>query len=248
MDRLPDAEALWVDLARRLEAWNLDDELGPRYERALARFKEPGIWARGRPVVRPPLTPRGPGTAGGRDRRVASAARRSSPAAESVDVTLAVPEQPAVGTRVRLVPWADWVRLKALQRFPHSRHVFQEALGRLQSRHDWDEEVARRGDGLLVKEKMHRVVVEDALLEERRAALLFVDPARREEWMAARMRDGSLEARLEEMEKGRPPLPRRGPAPLRRLGPPLPIRAGARRPPIASPRPTRATVTWPSAS
>ncbi len=201
MDRLPDDEALWSDLARRLEGWNLDDELGPRYERALARFKEPGIWdSAARWYARRSRH-------GDLQRLAAEIAARFRGAevfarAESLDVTLAVPEQPAVGTRVRLVPWADWVRLKALQRFSHSRRVFQEALGRLESRHDWEEEVARRGTAVLVKEKVHRVVVEDSLLEERRAALLFVDPARREEWMAARMRDGSLEGRLGEMEKG----------------------------------------------
>ncbi|HEX7553797.1 MAG TPA: hypothetical protein VF378_09590, partial [Geothrix sp.] len=44
MDRLPDDENLWLHLASRLGNWNLDDELGPRFERALKRFQGPGIW------------------------------------------------------------------------------------------------------------------------------------------------------------------------------------------------------------
>ncbi|MBK8793353.1 MAG: hypothetical protein IPN59_09380 [Holophaga sp.] len=44
MDRLPDDENLWLHLASRLGNWNLDDELGPRFERALKKFQGPGIW------------------------------------------------------------------------------------------------------------------------------------------------------------------------------------------------------------
>jgi hypothetical protein len=200
MDRLPEAEALWADLSRRLEGWNLDDELGPRYERALARFKEPGIWQTAarwyaRRSRHHDL-----------DRLAAEIAARFRGAdvfarLDGGAISLAVPEQPALGTRVRLVPWADWVRLKALQRFPHSRAVFREALGHLQGRHAWEQDLATRGVARLVKDKVHPVVVEDSLLEDRRAALLFVDADRREEWMAARMREGTLEGRLIEMEK-----------------------------------------------
>ena len=46
LDRMPDAEGLWLDLATRLEGWNLDDDLGPRYQQALGRFQDPGLWAK----------------------------------------------------------------------------------------------------------------------------------------------------------------------------------------------------------
>jgi hypothetical protein len=206
MDRLPEAEALWADLSRRLEGWNLDDELGPRYERALARFKEPGIWQMAarwyaRRSRHHDL-----------DRLAAEIAARFRGAevfarVDSGEITLPIPEQPAVGARVRLVPWADWVRLKALQRFPHSRGVFKEALARLQTRHDWEQDLAKRGVARLAKDKVHSVVVESSLLEDRRAALLFVDAERREEWMASLMREGTLEERLALMEKSSPLTP-----------------------------------------
>ncbi|MDR3672009.1 MAG: hypothetical protein P4L36_14270, partial [Holophaga sp.] len=46
LDRMPDAEELWLNLATRLEGWNLDDDLGPRYQQALERFQGSGIWAK----------------------------------------------------------------------------------------------------------------------------------------------------------------------------------------------------------
>src|SRR5262249_18362921 len=46
LDRLPDAEELWLELTTRLEGWRLDDDMGPRYERALQRFSGPGWWDR----------------------------------------------------------------------------------------------------------------------------------------------------------------------------------------------------------
>jgi hypothetical protein len=198
LDRLPEAEALWEELAGRLEGWNLDDELGPRYERALARFSGPGLWPRAARWY-------------ARRRRAADLERlagdlagrfRAGEVFERLagldDLRLAVAGQPPVGARVRLVPWADWVRLRALERFPHSPRVVAEAAGRLERRSAWQKRLAERGPARLRAEQP--VVVEDALLDERRGAVLFADPERRREAFALDMRRGRLAARLEALE------------------------------------------------
>ncbi|HEY6552838.1 MAG TPA: hypothetical protein VI669_05760, partial [Vicinamibacteria bacterium] len=93
---------------------------------------------------------------------------------------------------MRLVLWADWVRLRALERFPQSPRVFREASGRLIARGAWEAlPPGKRDQG-----PVHPVVVEDSLLETRRWALLFADPVRREEYFAEAMRKGDLETRL----------------------------------------------------
>lgn len=197
LDRLPDAENLWLALASRLEGWNLDDELGPRYERALTRFQGAGIWAR---------------TARWYAKRnrhsdlkklaedIANRFRSSAifeRAAQAGDVRVEIPEQPALGGRVRLVLWADWVRLKALERFPHSPTVFREAqslvtASRWQTHYDPVQEA---------KKNQAPVIVPDSLMEERRWAVLFVEPAQREAYFGEAMRKGTLEANLAALEK-----------------------------------------------
>ncbi len=198
MDRLPEAEELWLDLAQRLEAWSLDDDLGPRYEQAVQRFAGPEWWARATRYyarrqrhadlrrLAQDLTSRFRGSA--------LFARASA-----TDVRLEIPEQPKIGERVRLAPLADLVRLQALERFPHSPRVVAEALGRLELRGRFEERLRERGPARM-KPADDRVVVEDGLLERRRWAVLFADPGRREEFFAARMRDGSLEATLVDLE------------------------------------------------
>ena len=223
MDRMPEAEALWLELARRLEGWNLDDELGPRYEHALERFGGADWWSaaarwyarrsRHRDLQRlaDELTSRFRG---------AELFERAQNAA----VLLEIPEQTRVGQRVRLAPWSDWVRWKALARFPHSARVFREAYGRLQLRSDWEHELATRGVARLARQSQDRVIVEASLIEERRWALLFADPDRREEFFARAMAKGDLEAHA--LGPGRLRAdPRRGPPPVRRLGAPLAFRA-----------------------
>ncbi|HJV89185.1 MAG TPA: hypothetical protein VJ623_02680 [Holophagaceae bacterium] len=196
LDRLPDDEQLWLHLASRLENWNLDDELGPRFDRALKRFQSSDIW----------------------DKAARWYARRNQhqslrALAQSVadrfrgttlfgkvrgagDVRVEVPEQPTVGGRVRMVLWADWVRLKALERFPHSPAVVQQAqnlvaLSAWQSRFDPVKEAKR---------PYTVTVAPDGLLEARRWAILFVDGEQREAWFESAMRKGDLEARLMALE------------------------------------------------
>ncbi len=196
LDRLPDAEDLWLALAARLEGWNLDDELGPRYEQALQRFQGAGIWERSaRWYAR-----RNRHT---ELRRLAESLAQRFRGAEifarsdgASQLRLEIPEQPPAGGRVRLVPWADWVRFKALERFPQSPRVFHEAQ-RLITVHRWQEtggpsKPSRDGHGA--------VVVPDALMTQRRWALLFIDPIERERFFAEAMRSGTLAARLRGIE------------------------------------------------
>ena len=189
MDRLPQAEELWSELADRLEGWNLDDELGPRYERAVERFSQPGWWARAARFYARRSRHRE------LDRLATDLAARFrasdafARAPQDDRVRLEVPDQPRVGTRVRLVAWADWVRLKALERFPHSPQVFREAQARLVRRSAAAQAAAAKG-------RPDRVVVDDALLDERGWAVLFADDARREQYLAEGMKTGALAAKV----------------------------------------------------
>jgi hypothetical protein len=196
MDRLPDAESLWLDLAARLERWNLDDELGPRYERALTRFRGPGIWARTARWYakrsRHADLKRLAGDIAGRFRGAAVFEKVQG----AGEVRVEIPEQPPLGTRVRLVLWGDWVRLKALERFPHSSQVFREA-GRLVTETAWR---TRFNPASYKQDMAAPVIVSDSLLEERRWALLFIDAGVREGYFAQAMKQGTLEASLTAIE------------------------------------------------
>lgn len=197
LDRLPRAEGLWLDLAARLESWNLDDALGPRYEQALQRFQGAGVWQRAaRWYARRSrhVELRHLADSVARQFRGAEIFSRSDGAGE---VRVEIPEQPTVGGRVRMVAWADWVRFKALERFPHSSRVFQEAQ-RLVTDSRWRE---LDKPGKVYKDGQGPVVVPDALMAERRWAVLFIDAQERERYFAQAMRQGSLEQGLEGLEK-----------------------------------------------
>ncbi len=188
LDRLPDDEPLWLSLAARLEGWKMDDDLGPRLDGALSRFKGAGIWdmaarwyARrdyqaGLRKLASDVTARFRGTA---------LFERAN-----ADALVNSPEQG------RMVAWADWVRLKALERFPHSSRVFAEAR-RLVPASVWAKAATQAREA---KRPSHRVVVPDALLEQRAWAILFVDPGMRESFFAQAMKTGDLESRLNAME------------------------------------------------
>src|SRR5262249_48198744 len=118
-------------------------------------------------------------------------------AASASGVTVEIPSQPPVGGRVRLVLWADLGRGPALLRLPRSAVVFKEALDHLRPADspERDRPIATaRVSGRNLD--THAVVVPADFLAERRAALLFVDPDCREEYLAAAVRKGDLERRL----------------------------------------------------
>src|SRR4029450_3260510 len=154
----------------------------PRYERAVSRFQDASWWARAArwyarrsrhsDLQRPAqaIARRFPGPA--------MPARGAGPRG-----TLEIPEQPRVGARVRLVPWADWVRFKALERFPHSPELVREALGRLMRRSAWERELRDRGVERVVKDPVDKVVVDDALMDRRFWAVFFVEPSFRDTYL-----------------------------------------------------------------
>jgi hypothetical protein len=194
LDRLPNAEPLWLDLAARLSAWNLDDELGPRYEAALQRFDDASWWNRmARFLTRQKRSAEIRALA----EKLAATFRGAAifERASDTSIRIEIPEQPKVGVRTRLVPWGDWVILKALERFPHSPAVLHAAEGRLISASRWQRIAARTTDA------RQPAVVEDSLLAERRWAIFAADPAVREVYFAGLMRTDGLEAKLRALDR-----------------------------------------------
>ena len=198
LDRMPNAEDLWLNLASRLENWNLDDELGPRYQQALQRFPGSGIWARSaRWYARRNLH----GNLRLLAEEIASKFRGAAifeRAQGAGEIRVEIPDQPLVAGRVRLVLWADWVRFKALERFPHCPTVYREAQ-RLVTTSHWNAHDQKAE--MSAKEPHGRVVVPDTLMAERRWALLFTDASERENYFSAAMDKGSLEPKLTAMEQ-----------------------------------------------
>jgi len=193
MDRLKDAEALWLQLASRLDAWNLDDELAPRYEAALERFDDASWWNRlARILTRQKRQIELRSLA----EKIAATFRGAEIFERATDATmrLEIPEQPKVGTRTRLVPWGDFVVLKALERFPHSPTVLRAAEGRLITASAW----ARSGAS--ATNARQPAVVEDSLLAQRRWAIFAVDQGVREAYFAGLMKDNAIEAKLAAIE------------------------------------------------
>jgi hypothetical protein len=189
MDRLPAAEGLWLQLASRLDGWNVDDELAPRYEAALSRFEDASWWNRfARLLTRQKRQIEVRALA----ERIAATFRGASIFARATDsdVRVEIPEQPKVGVRTRLVPWGDWVVLKALERFPHSPAVLHAAEGRLMTSSAWAATGAAKTD------PRQPVVVEDSLLAERRWAIFAVDAAVREAYFANLMKTDGLQPKL----------------------------------------------------
>jgi len=93
------------------------------------------------------------------------------------------------------------VRLKALERFPHSPEVFRQAE-RLIPSSAWE----RTGDP--ARTATVPVVVPDALVRERGWAVLYADGNVRESWFQDAMKHHSLEGKLQAMEQktGRTPV------------------------------------------
>ncbi|MDP2876349.1 MAG: hypothetical protein Q8O00_09200, partial [Holophaga sp.] len=195
MDRMPTAEELWLNLASRLEGWNLDDDLGPRYEQALQRFQGTGIWAR---TARWYARRNHHSSLRQLADKIASQFRGSAifeRTGAPGDVRVEIPDQPTVAGRVRLVLWADWVRFKALERFPHSPTVFREAQRLVTA--SWN--VTYKPE---LSAAVHApVVVPDTLMAERRWALLYTEASERETYFSQAMSKGTLEAKLTALQQ-----------------------------------------------
>jgi hypothetical protein len=189
LDRLPDDEPLWLSLASRLERWGLDDDLSPRLDGALKRFQGAGIWDKAaRWYARRNYQADLHKLAAEVTARFRGSALFDRARAE--DLLMDSPEQG------RMVNWADWVRLKALERFPHSPRVFAEA-SRLVPASVWQKASTQAQEA---KHPSHRVVVPDALMRQLAWAVLFVDAGQREAFFAGAMKNGTLEGKLEAME------------------------------------------------
>jgi hypothetical protein len=196
MDRMPDAEELWIGLSSRLESWGLDDDLGPRYVKALQNFKGETLWPRlARWYAKRNYQKELKDLAGTLTQRFRSSdvfARL-----QAGDIRLAVPEQPPIRDGVRMVPWADWVRFKALERFPHNPRVVREAQ-RLATQSVWQQSL--RNDESRQRGQNGPVVIPDDLMQTKRWAVFFVDPAIRESWFREAMKAGKLQQQLEAVE------------------------------------------------
>ena len=130
LDRLPDAEELWLHLAARLEglepgrrAWGRASS-GPQALPGTRRLGKAARWYARRTQHQAELRAAGRG----RGRPVPRRALFQRPTARTCPWRCRTSRP---GGRVRMVLWADWVRLKALERFPHSPTVFREAAARL---------------------------------------------------------------------------------------------------------------------
>ena len=196
MDRMPDAEALWLDLLSRLESWRLDDDLGPRYLAALQRFKGEAIWPRlARWYAKRNYQKELKDLAESLTQRFRSTDIFNR--IQAGDPRLAIPEQPPIRDGVRMVPWADWVRFKALERFPHNPRIVREAQ-RLVAQSVWQRDHLNRESGQ--GGQNGPVVIPDALVQTKRWAVFFVDADVRESWFRDAMRTGNLVQELEAIE------------------------------------------------
>ncbi|MDR0498229.1 MAG: tetratricopeptide repeat protein, partial [Holophagales bacterium] len=203
MDRMPDAEELWMHLSSQLESWKLDDALGPRYLQALQRFKGEGIWPRlarwyAKRNYNKELRELAD-TLTSKFRGVEIFAR-----IQRDDIHIAIPEQPPIRDGVRMVPWADWVRFKALERFPHSPHVVSEAQ-KLVTQSVWRRDYLKNEN--MQNGQNGSVVIPDALMQTKQWAIFFVDADTRELWFQDVMRKGSLAQKLEAIEAREPKTP-----------------------------------------
>jgi len=197
MDRLPKDEALWLKAVDRISGWILDDDLEPRYRRAIAAFEGPEWWKK---------------LARWYARRKKAAELKAL--GEEIAATFRTSEifarDPGLGEALVALegqpnPWVlytDFLALRALQRFPSSPAVLDRAEARLVTRATFDARLARNPAD--VKD---RAVVDSALLALRQDAVLFADAGRRARFLDALVARGGLEAFLRRLEE----VPSKGP-------------------------------------
>lgn len=191
MDRLPRAEKVWLKAVDRLSGWKLDDELEPRYRRAIASFEGPEWWKR---LARWYARRQKAAELKALGEDLVASFRASGVFARDPmlkDALVALEEQPNP-----FVTFSDFLALRALQRFPASPAALDRAEARLLTRASFDDLLARRPG-----EAKHRAVVDAALLASRRDAVLFADESRRSRFLDALVKKGELEAFLRRLEE-----------------------------------------------
>ncbi len=197
MDRLPGAEALWLKAVDRISGWKLDDDLEPRYRKAIAAFEGPEWWKK---LARWYARRQKSAELKALGEEIAASFRGSAlfacdPMIDGALVPLEQQPNP-------FVPFSDFLALRALQRFPASPQVLARAEQRLLARSSYEAIKAKRPAD--VKD---RGVVEDAFLALRQDAVLFADAPRRARFVDLLVRKGSLGAFLRRLEES----PARGP-------------------------------------
>lgn len=191
MDRLPGAESVWLKSVDRISSWKLDDDLEPRYRKAIAAFEGPEWWKKlARWYARRQRT----ADLKALGEEIVASFRGSTLFSRDPmlqDAVVALEEQPNP-----YVLFSDFLALRALQRFPSSPAVLERAESRLLARSSFDALKAKRPQD--VKD---RAVVDDALLALRRDAVLWADAPRRARFLDALVRKGALEAFLRRLEE-----------------------------------------------
>ena len=188
LDRLPRSESVWRWSAEQIGGWKLDDGLEARYRAALDGFGGAEWWNRlARWYAR-------------RQKKMELKALADDVVARFRDAGIfsrdpGVRETvPAEGQPNPYILYGDYLRLKALDRFPASPEVLRQAESHLMSRSVFDNPRWRPADW------RERGVVPNALLKLRQDAVLFAEPARRERVLDELVKSGRLEAFLGELE------------------------------------------------
>lgn len=191
MDRLPRAESVWLKSVDRISSWNLDDDLEPRYRKAVAAFEGPEWWKK---LARWYARRQRAADLKALGEEIVASFRGSELFARDPlleDALVALEGQPNP-----FVHFSDFLALRALQRFPASPAVLAHAESRLLSRSAFDARKVK-----WPKDVKGRAVVEDALLALRRDAVLWADAPRRVRFVDDLMRKGALEAFLRRLEE-----------------------------------------------
>ncbi|MBK9964302.1 MAG: hypothetical protein IPP07_05125, partial [Holophagales bacterium] len=191
MDRLPRAEAVWLKSVDRISSWKLDDDLEPRYRKAIAAFDGPEWWKK---LARWYARREKAAELKGLGEEIVAGFRGSALFSRDPmldDAVVALEGQPNP-----YVLFSDFLALRALQRFPSSPAVLERAEARLLSRSDFDARKAKRPADVKA-----RAVVDDALMTLRRDAVLWADAPRRVRFLDDLMRKAALEAFLRRLEE-----------------------------------------------
>jgi hypothetical protein len=191
MDRLPRAESVWLNAVDRISSWKLDDDLEPRYRKAIAAFEGPEWWKKlARWYARRQRT----ADLKALGEEIVSSFRGSALFSRDPmlqEAVVALEEQPNP-----YVLFSDFLALRALQRFPSSPSVLERAESRLLSRSSFDALKAKKP-----RDVKDRAVVDDALLALRRDAVLWADAPRRRRFLDTLVQKGTLEAFLRRLEE-----------------------------------------------